>query len=256
MRMPALYIGHGAPPLLEHPTWRSELQQWASELPTPKAILILSAHWESAPLMIGATTPQPLIYDFYGFPERFYKLQYAAPGAPELAAKVAALMPDNEPLSQMPSRGLDHGAYVPLMIMYPEANIPVLQMSVPTHDPFKLFELGQRLKPLRDEGVLVIGSGFLTHGLPYTDMSRGANQDAPGWSVDFDSWAKDLLHAGDLDTLMNYRNAPAFRYAHPTVDHLIPMYVTLGMSDNPEASLRSEIEGFWYGLSKRSFQVA
>ncbi|MEY2634129.1 MAG: hypothetical protein RIS75_69, partial [Actinomycetota bacterium] len=107
MRMPSLYIGHGAPPLLEHAQWRSELANWSAELPTPKAILIISAHWESAPLMVGATTPMPLIYDFYGFPEEYYHLQYAAPGAPELAKRIAALMPDTEPLSQQPQRGLD-----------------------------------------------------------------------------------------------------------------------------------------------------
>ena len=256
MRMPALYIGHGAPPLLEHPTWRAELQDWAAKIPTPKAILIISAHWEDAPLMVGATTPQPLIYDFYGFPERFYKLQYNAPGAPELAQRIAAMMPDNEPLAQLPNRGLDHGAYVPLMIMYPEANIPVLQMSLPTHDPVKLFEIGQRIKQLREEGVLVIGSGFLTHGLPFTDMSKGANQSAPGWSIDFDAWANEALKRGDVEALMNYKDAPAFRYAHPTIDHLIPMYVTLGMANNPEQEINSEIDGFWYGLSKRSFAVA
>jgi 4,5-DOPA dioxygenase extradiol len=142
------------------------------------------------------------------------------------------------------------------MIMYPEANIPVLQMSVPTHDPVKLYELGQRLKPLRDEGVLVIGSGFLTHGLPYTDMSRGANQAAPGWSLEFDMWANEHLVNGDINSLMNYRTAPAFKYAHPTADHLVPMYVTLGMSDDPNASIQSTIDGYWYGLSKRSFAVA
>lgn len=255
MQMPSLYIGHGAPPLLDHKQWRSELAQWSSELPTPTAILIISAHWESAPLMVGATTPMPLIYDFYGFPEKYYQLQYAAPGAPELAAKIAALMPDTEPLHQAPNRGLDHGAYVPLMIMFPEANIPVLQMSVPTHDPVKLMEIGRRLRPLRDEGVLIIGSGFLTHGLPFTDMSRGSEQAAPGWSADFDSWADEALRNGDIESLLKYREAPALRYAHPTVDHLVPMYVTLGLSDNPEAGINSTVEGFWYGLSKRSFQV-
>jgi 4,5-DOPA dioxygenase extradiol len=256
MQMPSLYIGHGAPPLLEHPQWRSELQAWAAELPTPKAILVISAHWESAPLMVGATTPMPLIYDFYGFPEKYYQLQYAAPGAPELAARVAALMPDNEPLHQAPTRGLDHGAYVPLMIMYPDANIPVLQMSVPTEDPLKLFEIGQRLRPLRDEGVLIIGSGFLTHGLPFTDMSRGANQAAPGWSADFDAWANEALVRGDVESLMNYRAAPAFKYAHPTADHLVPMYLTLGLATDASAGINSTIDGFWYGLSKRSFQVS
>jgi 4,5-DOPA dioxygenase extradiol len=255
MRMPSLYIGHGAPPLLEHDQWRSELANWSADLPIPKAILIISAHWESAPLMVGATAPAPLIYDFYGFPEEYYNLQYAAPGAPELAKRIAGLMPDTEPLSQQPNRGLDHGAYIPLMLMYPDANIPVLQMSVPTHDPIKLFELGQRLKPLRDEGVLIIGSGFLTHGLPFTDMSRGANQVAPGWSADFDTWADEALRRGDIESLMNYKAAPALKYAHPTVDHLVPMYVTLGLADAPEAGITSEIDGFWYGLSKRSFQV-
>jgi 4,5-DOPA dioxygenase extradiol len=256
MQMPSLYIGHGAPPLLDHEQWRSELSAWSANLPTPKAILIISAHWESAPLMVGATTPVPLIYDFYGFPQKYYHLQYAAPGAPELAARIAAVMPDTEPLHQAPSRGLDHGAYVPLMLMYPEANIPVLQMSVPTEDPLKLFELGRRLKPLQDEGVLIIGSGFMTHGLPFTDMSRGANQAAPGWSADFDAWANEALQRGDIETLMNYRNAPAFKYAHPTADHLVPMYVTLGLASDAESGIDSTIDGFWYGLSKRSFQVS
>ena len=137
-KMPSLYIGHGAPPLLEHKEWRNELATWSKELPIPKAILIISAHWESAPLMVGAVTSQPLIYDFYGFPEKYYQIQYNSPGAPELAAKIAKLMPDNEPLHQAPSRGLDHGAYVPLIAMYPDANIPVLQMSIPSHDPIKL----------------------------------------------------------------------------------------------------------------------
>ena len=254
-KMPSLYIGHGAPPLLEHKEWRNELATWSKELPTPKAILIISAHWESAPLMVGAVTSQPLIYDFYGFPEKYYQIQYNSPGAPELAAKIAKLMPDNEPLHQAPSRGLDHGAYVPLIAMYPDANIPVLQMSIPSHDPIKLMEIGKRLRPLRDEGVLIIGSGFLTHGLPFTDMQKGADQLAPTWSADFDAWANELLLKGNLESLMNYKAAPAFNYAHPTVDHLLPMYVTLGLADNAEASITSKIDGFWYGLSKRSFAV-
>ena len=123
----------------------------------------MSAHWESAPLTLGATeTGVPLTYDFYGFPERFYRMTYRSPGAPELAARVRALMPDTETVADRPDYGLDHGAYVPLMVMYPDADVPVLQMSMPTLDPQRLFELGQRLRPLRDEGVLIVGSGFLT----------------------------------------------------------------------------------------------
>ena len=166
-RMPALYIGHGAPTLVDDPVWPVELAAWARDLPRPRSILMVSAHWESQPLTVGATTPVPLVYDFYGFPERYYRTRYAAPGAPDLAASVAKLIRDVEPVAQAPDRGLDHGAYVPLTVMYPDADVPVLQMSLPDLDPEHLFAIGRRLAPLRDEGVLIIGSGFLTHGLPY-----------------------------------------------------------------------------------------
>ena len=141
--MPALYLGHGAPPLLDDERWTGELARWAGELPRPRAVLIVSAHWESAPLTLGATeTGAALTYDFYGFPERFYQLTYPSPGAPELAARVKALMPDTEPVAQEPGYGLDHGAFVPLMVMYPEADVPVLQLSMPSLDPQRLFDLG------------------------------------------------------------------------------------------------------------------
>ena len=166
--MPALYLSHGAPPLVDSALWVDQLGAWAGDLPRPTAILVVSAHWESAPLTIGSTTTgTPLIYDFGGFPERFYRAKYNSPGAPELAAQVAALMPDNERVVQQPNRGLDHGAYVPLTVMYPDADIPVLQISLPTLDPERLLHLGQRLRPLREQGVLIVGSGFTTHGLPF-----------------------------------------------------------------------------------------
>jgi len=165
--MPALYLGHGAPPLLEDPEWMGQLNGWAAGLPKPTSILIVSAHWQTAPMALSATRPVPLVYDFYGFPEHYYELTYDAPGAPELAAKVKGLMPSNEPVLDRESRGLDHGAWVPLKAMFPDADVPVLQMSMPDLDPKRLFEVGQRLAPLRDEGVLIIGSGFLTHGLPF-----------------------------------------------------------------------------------------
>jgi 4,5-DOPA dioxygenase extradiol len=185
-RMPALYIGHGAPPLLDDALWCGQLASWAQDLPRPKAILIISAHWESAPVMLSATgAGTPLIYDFGGFEPRYYNVKYETPDASALAARVAAMMPAREPVHQHPSRGLDHGAWVPLKIMYPGGDIPVLQMSLPTSDPGRLMELGRRIRPLRDEGVLVIGSGFLTHGLPFLREFR-IDADAPGWSVDFD----------------------------------------------------------------------
>ncbi len=254
-KMPAIYLSHGAPPLLEDATWGSELAHWSADLPTPKAILIVSAHWESAPLTVGATDPNVgLIYDFGGFAPKYYNLEYRAPGAADLAARLSAMM--GEPVVQQPNRGLDHGAYIPLMKMYPGANIPVLQMSIPTHDPQKLFDLGKKLAPLRDEGVLIVGSGFLTHGLPFLTEFR-IDATPPGWSKEFDLWAAETLSRGAIDDLMNYKTlAPGMPYAHPTVEHFAPIFITLGAATNAEVAPDTAIEGYWMGLSKRSFQVA
>ncbi len=255
-RMPAIYLGHGAPPLLDDPTWSHELRQWAGALPRPRAILIVSAHWESAPLSLSATAAStPLVYDFGGFPERYFRWEYATPDASDLGALVAKVLPDTEPLHQHRSRGLDHGAWVPLSIMYPEADVPILQASLPSHDPGRLLELGRRLQPLRDEGVLIIGSGFLTHGLPFLSEFR-IDATPPAWSVDFDLWAAAALAAGDIETLADFTRAPGMPYAHPTVEHLAPLFVTLGAATDPGAPLEPTIEGFWMGLSKRSVQVA
>ena len=254
-KTPALYIGHGAPPLLDDPLWSSQLAAWANELERPSAILVVSAHWESAPLTVGSTSGQtPLIYDFGGFAPKYYNLQYRAPGAPDLAARIKGLM--NEHVADQPNRGLDHGAYVPLLKMFPNADIPVLQMSIPTHDPEKLFKIGQQLAPLRDEGVLIIGSGFLTHGLPFLwDFSIDATP--PGWSVEFDLWAQEVLSRGAVDELMNYKSlAPGMPYAHPTVEHFAPIFITLGAATQADAAPDTAIDGYWMGLAKRSFQVA
>jgi len=255
--MPGLYLGHGAPPLLDDELWTSQLGIWAKELPKPRSVLIVSAHWESAPLTLGATeTGVPLTYDFYGFPQRYYEMTYVSPGAPDLAERVKALMPDTETVAEEPGYGLDHGAYVPLMVMYPKADVPVLQMSMPSLDPRRLFELGRRLRPLRDEGVLIVGSGFLTHGLPFLRDWR-TDAEPPGWSADFDAWAGETLERGDVDELMRFRSAaPGMPYAHPTVEHFAPLFVTLGAASDPESAPDTEIEGYFMGLAKRSFQVA
>jgi len=254
--MPALYLGHGAPPLLEDPEWMGQLNGWAAGLPKPTSILIVSAHWQTAPMALSATRPVPLVYDFYGFPEHYYELTYDAPGAPGLAAKVKGLMPSNEPVLDRESRGLDHGAWVPLKAMFPDADVPVLQMSMPDLDPKRLFEVGQRLAPLRDEGVLIIGSGFLTHGLPFIREYFMGKPGAPQWSIDFDDWAREALESGDLDTLFDFREkAPGMPYAHPTVEHFAPLFVTLGAVARPDDAPTFPIEGFAYGLSKRSFEA-
>jgi 4,5-DOPA dioxygenase extradiol len=254
--LPALYLGHGAPPLLEDAAWTSELSGWARGLDRPRAILIVSAHWQSAPMAIGATTRVPLVYDFYGFPQHYYELTYDAPGAPELAARVKASMPANEPVIDRPNRGLDHGAWVPLKAMFPDADIPVLQMSMPDLDPEHLFEVGRRLAPLRDEGVLIVGSGFMTHGLPYIHDYFLGKPGAPQWSIDFDLWAKESLERGDLDALFAFREkAPGMPYAHPTVEHFAPLFVTLGAAARPDERPDFTIDGYWYGLAKRSFEL-
>jgi 4,5-DOPA dioxygenase extradiol len=255
IKQPALYIGHGAPLLLDDPIWSGELENWANRLARPTAILIVSAHWESAPLALSSVeSGTPLIYDFGGFDPKFYNLQYRAPGAPELAARIKAIFGESE--IHQSSRGLDHGAYVPLMKMFPEAVIPVLQMSIPTFAPEKLFEIGKKLAPLRDEGVLIIGSGFLTHGLPYLKEFR-IDATPPNWSIEFDLWAKEVLERGAIDELMNYKSlAPGLPFAHPTVEHFAPIFLTLGTATIADSPISAEIDGYWMGLAKRSFQVA
>lgn len=255
--MPALYLGHGAPPLFDDATWITELFTWSQTLPRPTAILIVSAHWEAAPLSLTASAANtPLVYDFSGFHPRYFQMTYPTPDASALSRRVTALMPSTEPVHEHPSRGLDHGSWVPLKIMYPDGDIPVLQLSLPSHNPTRLLDLGRRLAPLREEGVLIIGSGFLTHGLPFLTREMMEHNQVPGWSADFDAWAADALARGDVDTLASYRtSAPGMPYAHPSVEHFTPLFVTLGAATQPGQPVENVIKGFQLGLSKRSFQV-
>ncbi len=256
--LPALFLGHGAPPLFDDPLWIGELFDWSQSLPTPRAILMISAHWEHAPIRLSASgAAVPLVYDFGGFAERYFTMTYPTPDAGWLAGRVASLLPSDEPVRQDPNRGLDHGAWVPLKVMYPYADVPVLQLSIPTHDPARLLELGGRLRPLREEGVLIIGSGFMTHGLPYLGQREFVDNVVPAWSREFDQWAAEALAGGDLDTLVDYRNrAPGMPYAHPTVEHFIPLFITLGAATDPGRPVETTVEGYQFGLAKRSFEVA
>ncbi|MEW1681712.1 class III extradiol ring-cleavage dioxygenase [Streptomyces sp. NPDC093594] len=219
--------------------------------------MIVSAHWEDAPLMLSAPAAgTPLYYDFGGFHRRYYQMRYATPDATGLTARIAAMMPDTEPLHQHPTRGLDHGAWIPLMAMYPLADIPVVQMSMPTHDPQRLLALGRRLAPLRDEGILVIGSGFMVHGLPHITRDMMLHGTVPAWSSGFDDWAADALARGDIDELAAYATrTPGMPYAHPTPEHYLPIFITLGTAQNPEQPARTVIDGYMAGLAKRSFQL-
>lgn len=250
-RTPALFLAHGAPMLLDMPEWVEQLGGWADELPRPSAILMISAHWESRPVTIGATTTVPLVYDFYGFPQKYYEQKYAAPGAPHLARRIRDLVRPTQPVADDPARGLDHGAYVPLVAMYPEADLPTLQLSLPSMDPKELFALGQQLAPLRDEGVLIIGSGFIVHNL--RAMRQGP---PPSWATDFDSWTADVLARGDVDALLDYRKkAPGVERSLPTHEHFVPLIVAAGAAGDDRQSVKTAIDGFAFGaMTKRSVQ--
>jgi 4,5-DOPA dioxygenase extradiol len=252
--MPVLFQAHGAPPLLDDAGWIAELAAWAKALPRPRAIVVVSAHWEVRPLSIGATRPLPLIYDFYNFPEKFYRLQYPSPGAPDVAQRIRELMAAAKiPCVDEPERGLDHGTYIPLMCMYPEADIPVLQISLPSEEPAELLAVGRALAPLRNEGVLLIGSGFLTHNLRALSL-----RDTPGWARDFDAWSADVIARRDLDALLDYRHrAPGVRESLPTHEHFVPVIVAAGAAGaEGESPVTFPITGFWWGgaMTRRSVQ--
>ncbi|MFZ0012571.1 MAG: class III extradiol ring-cleavage dioxygenase [Acidimicrobiia bacterium] len=255
--LPALYLSHGAPPVFDDSHWMDQLFTWSQTMPKPKGILIVSAHWESAPPMVSSPEPgTPLVYDFGGFAPVYYRMTYPAPAAHDLATRVTRLMPDNEAVHQHASRGLDHGAWVPLKVMYPFADVPVVQMSMPTHDPQRLFEIGRRLRPLRDQGILIIGSGFMTHGLRYATREMMFDNQIPGWSAEFDAWVADALGRGDLETLAAYDRAPGMPYAHPTVEHFTPLFIALGAATDPETAPKTVINDFQFGFAKRSVEFA
>jgi len=212
----------------------------------------VSAHWVDAPVTLGASRTVPLVYDFYGFPQKYYDVTYAAPGAPDLAKRVRELVPGSR---SDEARGLDHGAYVPLVAMYPAADIPVLQISIPTMDPAPLYALGKSLAPLRDEGVLIMGSGFLTHNM--RSLAREPGAKPPAWAAEFDAWAEGVLAKKDVDALIDYRaRAPGVSIALPTHEHFVPVLVAMGTADGASESVAFPITGFAYGsFTKRSLQL-
>ena len=246
-RPPVLFLSHGAPPLADDTTWTRQLQDWSRTFGKPKDILMVSAHWENAPVSLSATTRNPgLFYDFGGFPAKYYNVEYDAPQAPELAAEVGKLVATHgHHVERDETRGLDHGAYVPLKEMYPEADVPVVQMSMPTLDPQGLFRLGESLAPLRDRGTLIVGSGFTTHNLRWFNPAGGPDVAPPAAS-------------SELDAILDFMNkAPAAREAHPRSEHWAPLYVALGAAyASGELEARTAIDGFWFGLSKRSWTLA
>jgi 4,5-DOPA dioxygenase extradiol len=224
MSLPSLFVSHGAPTLpLDDVPARDFLRGLGRQIGRPSAIVVASAHWDTETPQANAVAANTTIHDFYGFPQPLYQLRYDAPGDARLAAEIAALtgaLVDT-------GRGLDHGAWVPLMLMYPHADIPVLQLSVQSHrDAAHHIALGRSLSKLRDENVLVIGSGGFVHNLRRLDWGGGAE---PDWSRDFAGWMDDRLTARDEPALADWhRRAPHATTAHPTTEHLMPLFVAYG----------------------------
>ncbi|HEY2071160.1 MAG TPA: class III extradiol ring-cleavage dioxygenase [Rhizomicrobium sp.] len=235
MTLPSLFVSHGAPTLpFDDVPARDFLRGLGGQVERPRAILCLSAHWDTNGPDINVVTSNTTLHDFHGFPEQLYRVRYDAPGAPELARAAQSLLAQNGFTTAMDSeRGLDHGAWVPLMLMYPDADIPTLQLSVQSRrDPAHHIALGRALAPLRDEGVLVIGSGGFVHNLRQLDW-HGSGAAEPTWSAGFAEWMHNALVERRESDLADYRRlAPDAARAHPTEEHLMPLFAAYGAAKN------------------------
>lgn len=249
-RMPALFISHGAPTLaLEPGATRDFLARLGAGIGRPSAILVVSAHWETvAPAVSTAVRPET-IHDFYGFPQALYEMRYPAPGAPAVAQQaIERLAAAGLSAAAVADRGLDHGAWVPLQLMYPAADIPVAQVPVQTRlGPAHHFRLGEALRPLRDAGVLIIGSGSATHNLGEFRNHR-YDSPPPEWVSRFDDWLAQTIAAGRTADLLDYRRlAPQAARNHPTEEHLLPLFAACG-AGTPDVPPRHIHSGYTYGV--------
>ncbi|UVM52263.1 dioxygenase [Pseudomonas sp. B21-015] len=224
---PSLYISHGSPMLaLEPGASGPALARLAVALPKPKAIVMVSAHWESSELLVSGNPQPETWHDFGGFPQALFEVQYPAPGNPQLAAQVVELLKaDGLPARIDTQRPFDHGAWVPLSLMYPQADIPVVQVSLPTRGgPALQTRIGHALASLREHGVLLIGSGSITHNLRELDWHAGPESVEP-WAKAFRDWMIEKLEANDEAALHDYRQqAPNAVRNHPSDEHLLPLY--------------------------------
>jgi 4,5-DOPA dioxygenase extradiol len=252
--MPVIFVAHGSPELATDQARGEPFVKWGSALPRPRAILVISAHWEkSRPVSLSSTNPRELVYDFGGFPRALYEVRYDAPGAGDLATRIESLLPANTVARTV--RGLDHGAWTPLVHLYPQADVPVLQISMPSSEgPNGLFEFGRKLAPLRDEGVLIMGSGNITH--PMLELRMGFPAETPSWAKDFDEWAATAIRNRNYDSLIDYAaQAPAVRRNNPTADHYLPLLVVAGAASVKDSKPNFVLEEFEYNLfSRRSIE--
>jgi len=252
-RMPVLFLGHGSPMnAIEDNAWSRAFRELAKELPKPRAILAVSAHWFGPGVLLTAQERPPTIHDFGGFPRELYEVQYPAPGDPELAERVArSLASEDATLSD--EWGLDHGTWSVLRHLAPEADCPVVQLSLDARlAPERHLELGRALAPLRDEGVLVLGSGNLVHNLRDAfQRQRSGDASVPEWAQRFDAEAAEAIQMRDGDFLARCVESDLGRLAQPTLDHYLPLLYVVGAAGERDA-VRFPIEGFDGSLSMRA----
>lgn len=226
-RMPVLFLGHGSPMnAIEDNAWSRGWREIAERLPRPDAVLMVSAHWETRGLAVTASERPETIHDFGGFPQALFDAQYPAPGSPKLASRVAELLAP-EPVRLDPERGLDHGAWSVLGPMYPEADVPVVQLSLDrTKTAREHYELGRKLRPLRDEGVLIVGSGDIVHNLRAADFRK---PEGPEWADRFNETAKRLIVAGEHGPLIDYAQlGEDAAQSINSEEHYLPLLYVLG----------------------------
>lgn len=227
----SLFLSHGAPTLAlsAHPA-NAFLRRLGTELPKPKAVIVVSPHWMANAFLVKAAPRHEAWHDFGGFPRELYALRYAPPGDAALAERVAAAIATaGLPVARDDNPRIDHGVWVPLMLMWPEADVPLVQVATGPGGPAAQWRLGEALQPFADEGVLVIGSGSLVHNLHELDAEMAP---APDWVTRFDHWIEQRLAAGDRTALLDYRRlAPSAARAHPTDEHLLPLFAAAGAGD-------------------------
>ncbi len=249
--LPAIFISHGMPimAILESPT-HLFLKTLGKRLPRPRAVLCVSAHWETVlPMLSGPERPET-IHDFYGFPRQLYEVKYPAPGDPALAKEIVGVFSDNGIKSKVdPERGFDHGAWVPLCLMFPDADIPTIQLSIQGDlSPEHHYSLGTALSPLRKEGVLIVGSGGATHNLG--DIHGRKTRDEPvEYALKFDAWLENAIASGNAETILNYKkDAPEAERNHPyPAEHFLPLFLPLGAAGDGTKG-KSLHKDFIYGI--------
>jgi 4,5-DOPA dioxygenase extradiol len=227
--LPGLFISHGSPMLAIEPEQIGPaLHRLSINLPQPKAIVIVSAHWESQSLEVSTATRPETWHDFYGFPDILYQIRYTAPGNPELAEQIIQML-NNAGIEAHANtlRPRDHGVWMPLLHLYPEADIPVIQISLPTtFSAQQLFQLGQTLAPLREQQILLIGSGSITHNL--AELSFSENAPVPEWASTFRNFVVRELNNDDYESVLDWQHIPYVKKNHPTPEHLKPLFFAMG----------------------------